>query len=50
MNDNQKGKSPDGNVITIPYMFTPRIYQKELLAALDVGYKRVIAIYHRRAG
>ena len=36
--------------ITIPYKFEPRIYQKELLAALDSGYKRAIAVYHRRAG
>jgi len=38
------------NVITIPYMFEPRVYQKELMAALDSGYKRAIAVYHRRAG
>jgi len=50
MNTNQEGKLPVGNVITIPYMFTPRIYQQELMVAMDVGYKRAIAIYHRRAG
>jgi hypothetical protein len=38
------------SVITIPYQFTPRIYQKELLAARDHGFKRLLAIYHRRAG
>lgn len=38
------------NVINIPYLFTPRTYQKELLAARDMGYRRFIAIYHRRAG
>ena len=37
-------------IITIPYMFTPRIYQRELMAALDSGYKRAISVYHRRAG
>ena len=37
------------NIITIPYQFEPRTYQKELLAALDSGYKRAIAVYHRRA-
>jgi hypothetical protein len=38
------------SIITIPYQFTPRTYQKELLAARDSGFKRLIAIYHRRAG
>lgn len=37
-------------VITIPYLFTPRAYQRELMVALDSGYRRAIAIYHRRAG
>jgi hypothetical protein len=37
-------------IITIPYKFEPRTYQKELLAALDSGYRRAIAVYHRRAG
>lgn len=38
------------SVIQIPYQFTPRTYQKELLAARDNGFKRLLAIYHRRAG
>lgn len=38
------------NIITIPYKFTPRVYQKDLMAALDGGYRRAIAVYHRRAG
>lgn len=38
------------NVITIPYQFTPRIYQRELFAARDSGFRRILAIYHRRAG
>jgi hypothetical protein len=46
----KEGLLPDDKVITIPYRFTPRTYQKELLAAMDMGYKRCIAIYHRRAG
>jgi exosome complex RNA-binding protein Rrp4 len=50
MNTIQEGKLPDGNVITIPYMFKPRVYQKDLMMAMDLGYKRAIAIYHRRAG
>ena len=37
-------------VITIPYKFIPRTYQRELLCALDSGYRRAIAVYHRRAG
>ena len=36
--------------IQIPYKFTPRPYQLDLLSALDSGYKRAIAVYHRRAG
>ena len=50
MTTNQEGKLPDDKVISIPYMFTPRIYQRELMAAMDMGYKRCISIYHRRAG
>lgn len=50
MNNVQEGKMPVGNIITIPYQFTPRVYQKDLMAAMDLGYKRAIAIYHRRAG
>lgn len=36
--------------ITIPYNFEPRDYQLPLLNALDNGYKRAIAVWHRRAG
>lgn len=36
--------------ITIPHKFTPRPYQLDLLKAVDSGYKRAIAVYHRRAG
>ena len=36
--------------IQIPYKFEPRSYQLDLLSALDSGYKRAIAVYHRRAG
>lgn len=36
--------------IQIPYKFEPRPYQLELLRAMDSGYKRAIAVYHRRAG
>jgi phage terminase large subunit len=36
--------------IQIPYKFTPREYQIGLFKAMDSGYKRAIAVYHRRAG
>lgn len=36
--------------IQIPYKFTPRDYQLELLEAVDSGYNRAIAVWHRRAG
>lgn len=38
------------NIIEIPYNFKPRQYQIDLLRAIDSGYKRAIAVYHRRAG
>jgi hypothetical protein len=36
--------------IRLPYKFEPRPYQVPLLAAFDQGYKRMIAVWHRRAG
>lgn len=39
-----------GNEITIPYKFTPRDYQLELLQAIDSGYRWAIAVWSRRAG
>jgi hypothetical protein len=36
--------------ITIPYQFKPRLYQLDLMQALDSGYKRAVAVWHRRAG
>ncbi|MCK9342287.1 MAG: hypothetical protein M0P33_00055 [Massilibacteroides sp.] len=36
--------------ITIPYNFEPRPYQRSLFQALDDGYKRLVAVWHRRAG
>ena len=36
--------------ILIPHLFVPRTYQLDLLSAMDSGYKRAIAVYHRRAG
>jgi len=38
------------NIITLPFNFTPRDYQIPPLAALDAGIKRVIMLWHRRAG
>lgn len=40
---------PDGS-LTLPYHYEPRPYQLPVLRALDDGYKRVIAPWHRRAG
>lgn len=38
------------NQITLPYKFSPRSYQIPILKAFDEGYKRIIQIWHRRAG
>jgi len=36
--------------IRIPYDYEPRSYQVPLLAAIDNGIKRAVAVWHRRAG
>jgi len=36
--------------MTIPHNFTPRGYQIPLLRALDSGFKRLLYVWHRRAG
>lgn len=36
--------------VTIPYEFEPRDYQLPLMRAMDEGYKRLVAVWHRRAG
>lgn len=36
--------------IILPYNFTPRHYQIPVLAALDRGATRVVALWHRRSG
>ena len=36
--------------ITIPYKFIPRQYQLPLFKAFDEGYKRMLVVWHRRAG
>ena len=44
MNDD----NPDS--ITLPYKYTPRSYQIPLFEAIDSGIKRLIQVWHRRAG
>jgi hypothetical protein len=36
--------------LTLPYNFTPRPYQLNILKALDSGYKRAVWVAHRRCG
>lgn len=36
--------------ITLPHNFKPRPYQLSLLKALDAGYNRAVAVWHRRSG
>jgi hypothetical protein len=36
--------------ITIPYNYTPRNYQTGLFNCLSSGYKRGVAVWHRRSG
>lgn len=36
--------------IQIPYQFSPRPYQIPLFNAVKDGYKRAVAVFHRRAG
>ncbi len=36
--------------IQLPYNYEPRPYQLPLLAALDQGYLKLLAVWHRRAG
>jgi len=36
--------------INIPYNFTPRKYQLPILRAFDSGIKRLVGVWHRRAG
>jgi hypothetical protein len=36
--------------IRIPHNFTPRPYQKKLYNAIHDGYRRGVAVWHRRAG
>ena len=36
--------------ITIPHNFNPRDYQIPIFKAFDNGYKRIVQVWHRRAG
>jgi phage terminase large subunit len=36
--------------ITLPYEFKPRSYQVPILSAFDRGVKRIVQMWHRRAG
>ena len=36
--------------VTVPYKFIPREYQLPVLQAMDSGIKRVVCVWHRRAG
>lgn len=36
--------------IELPHQFTPRPYQLPFFKAFDSGYKRIVLIFHRRAG
>lgn len=36
--------------ITIPFKFKPREYQQGIFDAIDKGFKRIIQVWHRRAG
>jgi phage terminase large subunit len=42
--------SSKGRVITLPHNFDPRPYQLDLLRAFDEGKKRLLCVWHRRAG
>jgi hypothetical protein len=37
-------------MIYLPYNFEPRGYQRNVFAAIDAGYKRLIIVWHRRSG
>ena len=41
---------PTQNIIQLPYRFEARKYQLPILEAFDGGYKRIVQLWHRRAG
>jgi len=36
--------------ITIPHLFSPRSYQRRIMAYMDDGGKRAVTVIHRRGG
>lgn len=50
MSQSNPASAPEPRSITLPYAFIPRDYQLPILKALDGGYKRAIAVWHRRSG
>ena len=45
-----KKKEIDIKDVTLPYLFTPRTYQRKVFEALDKGVKRLLLVWNRRAG
>lgn len=41
---------PEKASITLPYNYTPRLYQQRLYNCIADGYKRAVAVWHRRSG
>src|SRR5688572_6050417 len=42
--------APQTTTVVLPRLFTPRSYQKPVIAAMDAGITRAITVWHRRAG
>lgn len=38
------------SVVTVPHRYTPRVYQRAVLQALDRGATRAVMVWHRRSG
>lgn len=39
-----------GSTITLPHLYSPRLYQVPFLKAMDQGYRRASLVWHRRCG
>jgi len=50
VHQNYRLKPAKSRVLQLPNNWNPRFYQLPDMAALDNGFKRVISIWHRRAG
>lgn len=46
----ETGENRSMTTITIPHNYVPRLYQENLYNSLADGYKRGVAVWHRRAG